>query len=66
MECFSYKGRHGWHRCTCIKPLKEELAWAVGKQLWVISTIMLFKNSKITKELKELAVLILCTLLCGP
>ena len=24
--------------------LKEELAWATDKQLWVISTIMLFKN----------------------
>ena len=31
--------------------LKEELAWAVGKWLWVISIIMLFKNSKTTKEL---------------
>ena len=34
--------------------LKEELTWAVDKQLWVISTIMLFKNSKSTKELKEI------------
>ena len=33
--------------------LKEELAWAVHKRLWVISTIMLLKNSKSTKELKE-------------
>ena len=32
--------------------LKEVLAWAVDKQLRVISTIMLFKNSKSTKELK--------------
>ena len=32
--------------------LKEELAWAVDKQLWVISSIMLFKNSKSIKELK--------------
>ena len=32
--------------------LKEELTWAVDKQLWVISTIMLFKNSKSTKELR--------------
>ena len=24
--------------------LKEELAWAVDKRLWVISTIMLFKK----------------------
>ena len=34
--------------------LKEELDWAVDKRLRVISTIMLFKNSKTTKELKEL------------
>ena len=34
--------------------LKEELTWAIDKWLWVISTIMLFKNSKSTKELKEL------------
>ena len=34
--------------------LKEELAWAVDKRLWVISTIMLFKNSYSTKELKKL------------
>ena len=24
--------------------LKEELAWAVDKQIWIISTIMLFKK----------------------
>ena len=29
--------------------LKEELAWAINKWLWVISTI---KNSKSTKELR--------------
>ena len=34
--------------------LKEELTWAIDKRLWVISTIMLFKNSKSTKELKKL------------
>ena len=33
--------------------LKEELAWAVCKPLRVFSTIMLFKNSKTTKELKR-------------
>ena len=38
--------------------LKEELAWAVDKQLQVISSIMFFvKNSKSTKELKNKAVL---------
>ena len=31
---------------------KEELAWAVDKWLRVISTMMLFKNNKATKELK--------------
>ena len=34
--------------------LKEEMAWAVyvGKRLRVISTIMVFKSCKTTKELK--------------
>ena len=32
--------------------LKEELTWAIDKWLLVISTIMLFKNSKSTKELR--------------
>ena len=32
--------------------LKEELAWAVDKWLPIISTIILFKSSKSTKELK--------------
>ena len=32
--------------------LKEELVWVVDIWLRVISTIMLFKNSKSTKELK--------------
>ena len=36
---------------------KEELALAADKQLWVISTIMLFKNSYSTKELKNRAIL---------
>ena len=31
---------------------KEELTWAIDKWLQVISTILLFKNSKSTKELK--------------
>ena len=39
--------------------LKGELAWAVDKRLGIISTIMLFKNSKSTKELKNKAVIIL-------
>ena len=33
--------------------LKEELAWAVDKWVWLISTVLLFKSSKSTnKELK--------------
>ena len=32
--------------------LKEELAWDLDKRLQIISTIMLLKNSKGTKELK--------------
>ena len=32
--------------------LKEELTWAMDKRLRVISTRVLFKNSKSTKELK--------------
>ena len=32
--------------------LKEQLTWAIDKQLRVTSTIMLFKNSKSIKELK--------------
>ena len=40
-----------------VSHIKEELAWAVGKRLWVISTIMLLKNSKSTKELKGVKVL---------
>ena len=38
---------------VCISShLKEELAWPIDKRLQVISTLMLFKNSKSTKELK--------------
>ena len=32
---------------------KEGLTWAIDKWLRVISTVMLFKNSKSIKELKE-------------
>ena len=53
--------------------LKEELTWAIDKQLRVVSIVMLFKKSKSTKELKKLknkAALkfktILYALLCGP
>ena len=33
--------------------LREELTWAIDKRLRVISTVMSFKNSKSTKELKQ-------------
>ena len=50
--------------------LKEELARAVDKQLRVISTITLFKNSKTSKEVKETSRFKFKTklymLLCGP
>ena len=34
--------------------LKEELAWVIDKQLWVVSNKMLFKTSK---KLKKKAIL---------
>ena len=37
-----------------IEPFKRRADWAIDKRLWVISTIMLFKNSKSTKELNKL------------
>ena len=50
--------------------LKEELVWTVDKRLRVISTVMLFKNSKGTKVQKGISGFkfktILYTLLCGP
>ena len=54
---------------VCVsRHLKEELAWAIDKQLWVI---MLFKTvSYTTKEVKNEALLslklILYVFLCGP
>ena len=44
MEHFSYKGGSGVHWSMCIKALKEELAWAIDKQLQVTSNKMLFKT----------------------
>ena len=32
--------------------VKEELAWAVDKRLWVINTICYLKSIKSTKKLK--------------
>ena len=40
-----------------IEEFKEELAWVVGKWLWVVSNIMLFKTSYSIKKLKNEAVL---------
>ena len=37
--------------------LKEELAWAIGKWLWVISNTNVIKNSYTIKNLKNKAVL---------
>ena len=49
---------------------KEELAWPIDKRLRVVNTIILFKNSKTTKELNETSRIkfktILYTLLSGP
>ena len=44
MECFSYKVDVGYMGVHILRCLKEELAWATDKQLWVISNIMLFKT----------------------
>ena len=41
---FNYKGGYGVHEYTCIKALKEELAWGIDKWLWVINNTMLFKT----------------------
>ena len=51
MEHFSYKGGCGTHERKCIELLKEELAWAIDKWLWVIINTMLL-NSYTTKNLK--------------
>ena len=54
----------GVHMFMC---LKEELAWATGKQHWVISIINNISNIYATKELKNKVVLaktILYVLLC--
>ena len=43
--------------------LKEELAWVTDKRLQIISN-MLFKNSHITKKLKNKAVLSINNIVC--
>ena len=52
MKQFSYKGRYGVH---ISRHLKEELAWAIDKQLQVINN----KMSYTTKELRNKPILIL-------
>ena len=37
MECFSIKVGVVYLNIRILKRLKEELAWAINKQLWVIS-----------------------------
>ena len=44
MEGFNCKGGSGVRKCTCIEEFKEELAWAIDKQLRVIGNEMLFKQ----------------------
>ena len=43
-ECFSIKDGMVYINVCVSKQLKEELAWAIDKQLWVISNKMLFKT----------------------
>ena len=42
-EYFNYKDGCGICECIHIEAFKKALAWVTGKQLWVISNIMLFK-----------------------
>ena len=44
MERLQLKGGCGICECTYIDALKEELAWAIDKQLQVISNKMLLKT----------------------
>ena len=45
MGCFSYKGGCGINeRIGISRHVKEEIAWAIDKQLRVIGYVMLFKT----------------------
>ena len=44
MECFSYKGGVAYVNVHLLRHLKEELAWAIDKQLRLIINKMLFKT----------------------
>ena len=62
-EHFSYKVDVVWH---VSKHLKEELAWATVKRLWVVSNVMLF-NTVISVRIELFWVFkILFVLLCDP
>ena len=52
MERLSFEDEHGWRTHTQIEPFKRRAGLGCGYKLWVISTIMLFKNIYSTKELK--------------
>ena len=42
MVCFSYKVDVSYVNVCALRRLKQELAWAIDKWLWVISNTMLF------------------------
>ena len=44
MECLSYKTGCGVRKRMHIEVFKEELAWALDKQSWLIINTMLFKT----------------------
>ena len=44
MEHFSYNGGCGISECMLTETFKEELAWAIDNQLWLIINKMLFKT----------------------
>ena len=44
MEQLSYKGGVAYVGMHISRNLKEELAWAIDKRLWVICNVMLFKT----------------------
>ena len=45
MVSFSYKGGYAHVNVHVSRRLKEELAWAIDKWLWVISNLVLFKTA---------------------
>ena len=59
MEQFNYKNVCGVHQLhTHIEEFKEELAWAIDKQLWVSSNVILLKTvMPLMRKLKNKAIL---------